>query len=59
MASFDLFHNPMRNVPKSDDQVVRVSMEELEIGGRKVALPKNDSGAGAMSIRHVSTNMKS
>lgn len=52
MSGFDLFKNPTRNVPKSDDQIKRVNMEELEIGGRKSALPKA-SGAESMNIRHV------
>jgi hypothetical protein len=58
MAGFDIFHNPTRNVPKSDDQIVRVNMQELEIGGRKSALPKNDSGAPGMTIRHIGNNAK-
>lgn len=56
--SFDIFKNPTKGIPKSDSQVVRVNMEELEIAGRKSHLPKNDPGAPGMSIRHVSTGGK-
>lgn len=49
----DIFKNPTRSVPKSDSQIVRVNMQEIEIGGRKSALPKNDSGSPAMSIQHT------
>jgi hypothetical protein len=48
----DLFREPASNIPKSDPQIVRVDMEEQQIGGRKSHLPsqmKSDS----MSISHV------
>lgn len=49
----NLFQDPTKTMPqKADDQIVRVNMEELEIGGRKSHLPgmmKSDK----MSISHV------
>ena len=47
----DIFKNPTSSIPKQDNQIVRVNMEEQEIGGRKSHLPssqKND-----LSIQHV------
>jgi hypothetical protein len=55
---FNIFKNSTTNIPKSDQQIVRVNMTELEYGGRKVALPKNDSGAPGMSIKHVGNDGK-
>ncbi len=55
---FNIFQNPTKTVPKSDAQVKRVNMEELEYGGRKVGLPKNDGGAQGMSIKHVGNDGK-
>lgn len=31
----DIFKNSTRSVPKSDSQIVRVNMEQIDIGGRK------------------------
>jgi hypothetical protein len=35
----DIFKNPAKSVPTSDEQIVRVNMEEIEIAGRKSHLP--------------------
>jgi hypothetical protein len=51
----NIFQNSTKSVPKSDPQIVRVGMEEQEIGGRKSHLPaqmKSDS----LSISHVGKN---
>jgi len=48
----DLFHNPAKSVPTSDEQIVRVNMEEIEIQGRKSALPAQMK-SGALTISHV------
>ena len=49
----NIFQDPSKTLPqKADDQIVRVSMEELEIAGRKSHLPsmmKSDK----MSVSHV------
>ena len=48
----DLFHNTAKSIPTSDEQIVRVSMEEIEIGGRKSHLPASQSSP-SMAISHV------
>ena len=48
----DLFHNPAKSIPTSDEQIVRVNMEEIEIQGRKSALPAQQK-SGALTISHV------
>ncbi len=49
----NLFQDPTKTLPqKTDDQIVRVSMEELEIGGRKSHLPGMQK-AGSMAVSHV------
>ena len=50
--AIDIFHDSTKSVPKSDPQIVRVSMEENEIGGRKDNLPP-PMIPGEMSILHV------
>lgn len=51
---FNIFQNSTKSIPKSDSQIVRVNMEQLDISGRKSHLPKAQP-ATTMSIRHVST----
>ena len=51
MAS-EYFENSATKVPKSDPQIVRVDMEEQQIGGRKAHLPGQEK-SDAMSITHV------
>lgn len=48
----EIFQDPTKALPKRDEQIVRVGMDELEIGGRKSHLPKS-SKSGAMAISHV------
>jgi len=48
----DLFRNPAKSIPTSDEQIVRVNMEEIEIQGRKSALPAQMK-SGALTISHV------
>ena len=48
----DIFKNTTSKLPTSDEQIVRVSMEEQEIGGRKSHLPAQEKSP-AMSISHV------
>jgi hypothetical protein len=31
----NIFQNPTKSIPMSDAQIVRVGMEQLDIGGRK------------------------
>ena len=48
----DLFRNPVKSVPTGDEQIVRVDMEQIDIGGRKSALPAQNKSA-ALPISHV------
>lgn len=47
------FVNSTKALPKSDSMIVRVPMDELEIGGRKSNLP-SEMKSSKMSIDHVS-----
>ncbi len=47
----DLFHNTAKSIPTSDEQIVRVSMEQIDIGGRKSHLPSQQQNSA--SISHV------
>ena len=49
----NIFQDPTKSLPqKADDQIVRISMEELEIGGRKSHLP-GQAKSMAMTVSHV------
>lgn len=48
----NLFVDPTSSVPESDSQIVRVDMEQQDIGGRKSHLPAQ-SRSDAMTVRHV------
>jgi len=48
----DIFQNNTKVLPKSDPQIVRVDMEQADIGGRKSALP-GQSKSDKLSISHV------
>ncbi len=52
MSSANIFQNSTKTLPKSDDQIVRVSMEQIDIGGRKSHLPAQDK-EGNLSLSHV------
>lgn len=49
----DLFREPTTSIPKSDPQIVRVDMEQQDIGGRKSHLPKGEKSDSGMGIDHV------
>lgn len=48
----DIFHDKTSKIPTRDGQIIRVDMEELQIGGRKSHLPKQSSNPD-LSIQHV------
>lgn len=52
MANVDIFKNGASSIPTSDSQIIRVDMEQIDIGGRKSHLPAQ-SKSGDMSINHV------
>lgn len=48
----NIFQDSTKAIPTSDKQIVRVDMEQLDIGGRKSSLPSG-SKSETMSISHV------
>lgn len=50
MAS-NIFQNSSKEMPKSDPQIVRVGMKQLDVGGRESHLPKD--GKNEMTLKHV------
>jgi hypothetical protein len=48
----NIFQNPTKAIPTSDEQIIRVDMEEQQIGGRKSILPAQQKATG-MGISHV------
>ncbi len=48
----NIFENSTKTLPKSDEQIVRVDMEQLDIGGRKSHLPAQNK-SGVLPISHV------
>jgi len=48
----NVFRNDTKSIPTSDEQIVRVNMEEIEIGGRKSHLPAQ-SKSSVLPISHV------
>jgi len=52
MANVNLFQNSAKMIPTSDEQIVRVDMDVLEIGGRKSHMPAANK-SGALGLSHV------
>lgn len=53
MSNINIFQNNAKTVPmKADDQIVRVDMEQIDIGGRKSHLP-SQSKATELGLSHV------
>ena len=53
MSNLNIFQNNAKSVPmKADEQIVRVDMEQIDIGGRKDHLPSQEK-SGAMTLSHV------
>jgi hypothetical protein len=52
MSSVNIFQNSAKSIPTSDEQIVRVDMEQIDIGGRKSHLPSQEK-SGSMNISHV------
>ena len=48
----NLFQNPTKSIPTSDEQIVRVDMEQIDIGGRKSHLPAQQKSP-SMTLSHV------
>lgn len=47
----NIFQNPTKRVPSKDADIVRVDMEQQDIGGRKSHLP--DKSTNEMTISHI------
>ncbi len=52
MSNVNIFNNGTKSIPESDEQIVRVNMEEIEIGGRKSHLPAQ-AKSGVLGVSHV------
>ena len=52
MSNLNIFQNNAKSIPKSDEQIVRVNMEQIDIQGRKSHLPKQEM-SGALGLQHV------
>lgn len=48
----DIFHDPTKSIPKKDEQIVRVPMEQLDIGGRTSHIPTGIK-SGQLGVSHV------
>lgn len=52
MSNVNIFQNNAKTVPTSDEQIVRVDMEQIDIGGRKSHLPAQMK-SGVLALNHV------
>ncbi len=52
MSNVNIFQNNAKSIPESDEQIVRVPMDQIDIGGRKSHLPATMK-SGALNINHV------
>ena len=52
MSNLNVFQNNAKSIPTSDEQIVRVDMEQIDIGGRKSHLP-GQAKSEKMTISHV------
>jgi len=52
MANVNIYQNPAKSIPTSDEQIVRVNMEQIDIGGRKSHLPSQNKSS-VLPINHV------
>ena len=52
MSNVNIFQNSTKSIPTGDEQIVRVNMEQIDIGGRKSHLPAQEK-SGALTLSHV------
>lgn len=50
--AIDLFKNSTKSIPESDAQIVRVPLDQLDIGGRKAHIPSTDKSSD-LGLSHV------
>ena len=48
----NIFVNPTTKLPTGDSQIIRVNMEQIDIGGRKSHLPAQNK-SDVLPISHV------
>lgn len=53
MSNLNIFQNNAKSIPTSDEQIVRVGMEQIDIGGRKSHLPAGSGANSNLGISHV------
>lgn len=52
MSNTNIFQNSAKSIPTSDAQIIRVDMEQIDIGGRKSHLP-GQMKSEALTLSHV------
>lgn len=52
MSNLNIFQNQAKSIPTSDEQIVRVDMEQIDMGGRKSHLPAQ-STSPKLALSHV------
>lgn len=52
MSNVNIFQNTAKSIPEKDAQIIRVDMEQIDIGGRKSHLP-SQMKSESMSLQHV------
>ena len=52
MSNVNIFQNSAKTVPMGDEQIVRVNLDQADIGGRKSHLP-SQMKSGALGLSHV------
>ena len=52
MSNVNIFQNNAKSIPTSDEQIVRVDMEQIDIGGRKSHLP-SPMKSTVLGLSHV------
>ena len=52
MSNLNIFQNNAKSIPESDEQIIRVGMKQIDIGGRMSHLPAQNK-SDALPINHV------
>ena len=52
MSNVNIFNNSVKSIPTSDEQIVRIDMDKIDIGGRKSQLP-SQMKSEKMGLSHV------
>ena len=52
MSNVNIFQNNAKSIPTSDEPIIRVNMEQIDIGGRKSHLPAQEK-SGALTLSHT------